>query len=175
MKEALLLIDIQNMYFSPGKYKLFNPEEAAKKAAVVLEQFRKQGKCVVHIKHDFKVGEDQKRLKDIHELVAPINGETVIEKKYPSSFLQTNLQDELKKNKIDKLVVVGMMSHMCVDTTVRACQDYGYQVKVIEDACTTKNISLFGNEIDAMTVHKSFMAALDGMFAKVMKLDEYLK
>lgn len=67
-----------------------------------------------------------------------------------------------------------MMSHMCVDTAVRACQDYGYEVVLIEDACTTKDLMFQGKMIDALTVHTTFMASLEGMFAKVMKLEDYI-
>lgn len=67
-----------------------------------------------------------------------------------------------------------MMSHMCVDTAVRACQDYGYEVVLIEDACTTKDLMFQGKMKDALTVHTTFMASLEGMFAKVMKLEDYI-
>ena len=78
------------------------------------------------------------KLSEFYRMVKPLEGEKVIHKEYPSSFLRTDLHEYLQEKGIKKLVVAGMMSHMCVDTTVRACQDYGYEVIVIEDACTTK-------------------------------------
>jgi len=167
-KEALLLIDIQNIYFTPGPFLLYKPKAAAKNASVLLDQFRREGKIVVHVKHDFKM------FAEIHKIVEPLPGEKIIYKKNPSSFLNTDLQEYLSSQGIEKLIVAGMMSHMCVDTTVRACQDYGYEVVVIEDACTTKNLSFNGYEIDAITVHHAFMASLDEMFAKVMKLEDFI-
>lgn len=168
-KEALLLIDIQNVYFTPGPYLLHKPIEAAKKASVLLDKFRTDGKTVVHVKHNFKC------FSEIHNLVEPLKNEKIICKDYPSSFLNTDLQEYLKENQIEKLVVAGMMSHMCVDTTVRACQDYGYEVVVVEDACTTKNLKFHGKRIDAETVHASYMTALDDGFAKVVSLEEYFE
>lgn len=53
-KEALLLIDIQNIYFTPGPMLLHKPREAAKKTATLLKKFRAEGKHVIHIKHNFK-------------------------------------------------------------------------------------------------------------------------
>lgn len=167
--EALLLIDIQDVYFTPGPYLLHNPCEAADKASVVLEKFREEGKTVVHIRHDFKM------FSNIHKKVSPLQTEKVILKKYPSSFLETDLQEYLKSQNIEKLVVAGMMSHMCVDTTVRACQNYGYDVTVIEDACTTMDLTFQGRKRKASDVHDTFMASLDGMFAKVVNLEQYLK
>jgi len=73
----------------------------------------------------------------------------------------------------EQLVIAGMMSHMCIDTTVRACQDYNYPVVLLEDGCTTKDLEIFGDKMEASVVHKSFMAALNGMFAKVVKVNEW--
>jgi len=166
-KEALLLIDIQDVYFTPGPLLLHNPIDAANKASEVLEQFRKENKLIIHIQHNFKL------FSGINKRVKPMKGEKIIHKDYPNSFLDTDLQNYLEKNQIQELVIVGMMSHMCIDTTTRACQNYGYEVTVIEDACTTRSLKFKGMKIPAKLVHISFMAALDGMFAKVVTLEEY--
>lgn len=168
-KEALLLIDIQDVYFTPGPLLLYKPKETADKAAQILSRFREENKLVIHVQHNFKM------FSEINKRVKPIDGEKIIHKDYPSSFLNTDLQGYLSENLVEKIVVAGMMSHMCVDTTVRACQDYGYEVTVIEDACTTKSLKFKGEKIPAQTVHGAFMAALDGMFAKVVTLEEYFE
>ena len=69
---------------------------------------------------------------------------------------------------MDTLIVCGMMTHMCVDTTVRAAMDYGYQVKLAADACATMDLVLNGETIPAEMVHKAFIAALDGVFATII-------
>ena len=158
MKEALILIDIQNVYFTPGPLLLYKPAEAARNAAKILRKFRDEGKPVIHIRHNFKM------LSGIHNTVKPLEGEKIILKEQPSSFLGTDLREYLEELGITSLVVCGMMSHMCVDTTVRACQDSGYEVTLIYN----------GRKIDAKTVHEVFMASLDGMFAKVLKTGDYL-
>lgn len=166
-KQALVLIDIQEIYFTEGPYLLEHPIEAAQQARKLLDAFRKKNLPVIHVKHAFQ------GLSEIHELVKPLPGEKIIHKKYPSSFLGTELQGYLEELGVEHLVIAGMMSHMCIDTTVRACQNYGYQVTVIEDACTTKSLSFQGETIPASVVHQSFMAALNGMFADVKTLEEY--
>ena len=168
MKEALILIDIQNVYFTPGPLLLYKPAEAARNAAKILRKFRDDGKPVIHIRHNFKM------LSGIHNIVKPLEGEKIILKEQPSSFLGTDLREYLEELGITSLVVCGMMSHMCVDTTVRACQDFGYEVTLIDDACTTMPLKYNGRKIDAKTVHEVFMASLDGMFAKVLKTGDYL-
>ena len=155
-KKALLLIDIQDVYFTPGPMLLNKPIETANKAAALLQRFRNEGKTVIHIQHDSKL------LSGINKRVKPINGEKIINKKFPSSFLKTDFQEYLQANGVEHIVIAGMMSHMCVDTTTRACQDYGYEVTVIEDACTTKSLNFKGKTIPAQIVHEVFMASLKG-------------
>ena len=167
-KEALLLIDIQDIYFTPGPMLLHIPCETADKAAKLLARFRKEGKTVIHIRHEFPM------FSGIHKKVKPLEGERIIRKEYPNSFLETELREYLEKQGVEKIVVAGMMSHMCVDTTVRACQNYHYDVTVIEDACTTMPLRFNGRKIDAETVHAVYMASLADGFAKVIRLEEYL-
>lgn len=175
--EALILIDIQNMYFTEGAMLLHKPEKAADNAALVLLEFRKQGKPVIHICHLFNVEgrSNGEFLLDFNERVKPIEGEIVISKKYPSSFLETDLQARLESLGVKKLVIAGMMSHMCVDTTTRAAQNYHYTVKLVHDACTTRNLEWNGKTLDAEIVHNCFMASLSGLFAQIVSTEEFLK
>lgn len=109
----------------------------------------------------------------IHEQLVPLAGEYVVVKHFPNSFYETDLLEIIKKEGIQQLVVGGMMSHMCIDTTVRAAKDHGIPVVLLEDSCTTKDLSFNGEVVPAETVHRSFMAALNGMFAKVIKTSEW--
>jgi nicotinamidase-related amidase len=177
MKRALVLIDIQNIYFTEGGYKLNNPEKAAENASKLLFYFRQKELPVFHVKHLFDntgYQETVDYLRDFHQFVTPTTEEIVIEKHYPSSFLGTMLQEILKSQGIQELVIAGMMSHMCIDTTVRAAQDYGYQVTLIEDACTTKSLTYQNEFLAADLVHKVFMASLQSVFAKVITTDEFI-
>lgn len=72
------------------------------------------------------------------------------------------------------LVVCGAMSHMCIDTTVRAAKELGFTSTLIADACATRDLKLKDEILPAYVVHSVFMAALDGMFANVMTTNEYI-
>lgn len=173
---ALIIIDIQNIYFTKGPYLLDQPEKALKQAKKVLDEFRIKKLPVIHVKHEFHLkdyDESNEYLNRIHEILTPTKDEKIVTKKCPNAFLGTDLLEYLQQLEIKQLVIVGMMSHMCVDTTVRACQDYGYQVTVLEDACTTMSLSWNGKEMNAATVHAAYMAGLKGAFAKVIKTDEF--
>ena len=93
---------------------------------------------------------------------------TLIVKHYPSSFRETKLQEHLDQEGITTLIVSGAMTHMCIDTTVRAGADLGYTITLVEDACFTKDLEFDGNTISAKAVQTSYMAALDGTFCQIV-------
>lgn len=176
MNKALLLIDIQNFYFY-GKAPLKDPVPAGLNAKRLLERFRERGLPVIHIKHD--TGDDRlsvegKVLSDIHECVTPKEGEAVLIKKTPGSFKGTPLNELLKDRGVDELVICGMMSHMCVDTTTREAFDLDYKCTVAHDACTTRNLEFNGTVVPAGMVHAASMAALGYRFARVADCGEIL-
>ncbi|MDY9924844.1 cysteine hydrolase family protein [Methanosarcina sp.] len=179
MKEALLLIDIQSDYFPGGRMELAGMEDAAKKAVSLIKAFRITGKPIFFVRHlsvrpgatFFIPGTPG---ADIHASIQPLPEETVIEKHFPNSFFQTELLLRLKEADVTNLVVCGAMSHMCIDTTVRAAKELGFTSTLIADACVTRDLKLENKLLPACTVHAVFMAALDGMFATVMTAEEYL-
>lgn len=180
MKSALLLIDIQNDYFPGGRCELFQSEQSAEKAKLLLEQFRNRGLPVFHIQH---INENEAKGfflpgtegAEIYYSVSPINKEKVLVKHTPNAFLDTGLKNLLHAQDIKQLVICGMMSHMCVDSTVRAAKDLGFSVLLPEDACTTKALIWNGAHIPAQTVHQAFMASLSSSFTQVVKTKDLLE
>jgi nicotinamidase-related amidase len=178
MKTALLVIDIQNDYFPGGKYPLVNPLDAAKKAYELLQCFREHGGRHVHIQHislkpdaAFFVKGDSG--SDIHDSVAHFEGEPIVYKHFPNSFRETDLLQMLTNWEIERVVITGMMTHMCVDATARAASDLRFQVIVAADACASRDLKYGDTTIPADLVHKSFLAALKS-YGQVMKTDEVI-
>ncbi len=180
MKTALLLIDLQNDYFENGAMPLFQSEEAVKQAARVLKSFREKQEPVIHIQHIAIRSTATFFLPDtegveIHPLVKPESNETVIVKHYPNSFRETELLETLQQKGITHLVVCGMMTHMCVDATVRAAKDLGFEITLIGDACATRDQEWNNNKVPALMVHNSFLAALNYFYANVDTAEDYLR
>ena len=178
MKTALLLIDIQNDYFPGGKMELEGPVEAAKKANELLQCFRDHAMPTVHIQHislkpDATFFIPGERGTDINDLTAHYEGEPLVQKHYPNSFRETDLLDLLKKWKIERVIITGMMTHMCVDATARAAADLGFQVMVAEDACATRGLTYGETTIPADHVHMAFLAALKS-YGQVMPVEMIL-
>jgi nicotinamidase-related amidase len=64
---------------------------------------------------------------------------------------------------------------MCIDSTTRAAKDYGFNCKLIGDACATKDLTINEQIVKAGEVHKSFLAALDYFYSKVTTTEQFLK
>ena len=174
---ALLVIDIQNDYFPGGAMALEGAEAAAENARRAIETFRARGLPVVHVRHlSVRPGASfflpGTRGAEIHELVRPQGAEAVVEKNFPNSFRATALQRMLELQGIKHLAVAGMMTHMCVDATVRHAADLGYGITLLGDACATRAQSFAGETVAARQVHAAFLAALNGFYAKVIPSHE---
>ncbi len=180
MKKVLLIIDIQNDYFKDGKMALVNAEGAAMNAKLIVDDFRANNWPVVIIQHQSSSPNasffaPNTEGVEIHELLKPLAGEKHIVKHYPNAFRETDLLEHMKQLGYSDLVICGMMTHMCVDATVRAAKDYGYNIELIGDACATRNLELDTQEVSAEEVHISFLSALNGYYAKVMTTKDYLQ
>ena len=177
MTTALILVDIQNDYFPGGANELATPEISGERAAKALALFRRKALPVFHVRHISLQPGATFFLPDtpgseIHERVRPAEGEPVVIKHAPDSFYKTPLLEMLRARNVTRLVICGMMSHMCVDTTVRAAKSLGFDLIVVHDACTTMNLTWKGEAIPARKVHDTFMAAMNHTFARMVKVDE---
>jgi nicotinamidase-related amidase len=180
MAKALLIIDIQRDYFPGGAYPLVDPEPAAAAARRVLDSFRASGDPVIHMQHvwddpDAEFMRPGTEGIQIHPEVAPADGEPVLEKTSPNSFVDTRLEKELRRRDVDELVVAGMMSSMCVDATVRAAADLGFSPTVVHDACAAPDLEFNGVDVPGAAVHAAFMAALADGYAEVTSAAELLE
>lgn len=179
-KRAVIVVDVQNEYFSSGKLPLVNIEQAAANAARVIDVARRNKDLLVHVHHEFPdpnapvftPGSDG---VNIHKSVAPKGDELVILKHYPNSFLKTSLKASLDAAGIEEVVVIGAMSHMCIEATSRAASDFGYKVTVLEDACATMDLVFNGVTVPAAQVHATAMAALEFAYASVKPTSAYVE
>jgi nicotinamidase-related amidase len=177
MTRTLVIIDIQQDYFPGGAYPLVEPEAAARAAARLLAAFRQAHEPVIHIQHVWDAP-DAAFMRpgtpgiEIHPLVAPAGDEPVVRKESPNAFLNTDLEARLREISPDELVIVGMMSSMCVDATVRAASDLGFAVTVAHDACAAPDLEFGGAVVPGAQVHAAFITALGASYARVTTVDE---
>ncbi|MGJ7612100.1 MULTISPECIES: cysteine hydrolase family protein [unclassified Variovorax] len=178
-KRAIVVVDLQNEYLSTGKLPLVGLDAAVANAARVVSAARAKGELLIHVRHEgaqpdapfFTPGTAGVQ---IIPAVAPLEGEPVIVKNYPNSFRGTQLKEVLDAQGVKELVVIGAMSHMCIEATSRAAADFGYAVTVAHDACATMNLEFEGTAVPAAQVHAASMAALGFGYASITTTDKYL-
>ena len=179
MSTALVIVDIQNDYFPAGRMPLIEPLAASQQAARLLDRFRQARWPIIHIQHIavrpgatfFLPGTPG---ADFHPTVQPLADETIVQKNFPNSFRDTELLDVLREQHIERIIICGMQTNMCIDATTRAAADYGFECLVAADACAARNLAWSGHTVPAEQVHYAFLAALNGTYAKVLTVDQIL-
>lgn len=168
---ALVLIDCQNTY-TYGVMELDGVQRALDEVETLLDRARTAGIPIVHIQHNAGPGSPydiEAEIGAIVDRVAPRDGEPVVVKGYPNSFVQTDLDERLKAANASNLVLAGFMTHMCVNSTARGAFNLGYPPTVVAAATATR--SLPGPDqstVPASAVHTASLAAVADLFAVVV-------
>lgn len=180
MKRGLVVVDLQNEYLPTGKLPLSGIEDAVANASRVIGHARDAGIPVFHIRHESENAGAPIFVKgssgaQIQQAVAPEGQELVIVKKHINAFRETDLKQLLDNFDIEEIVVIGAMSHMCIDAVVRAAVDIGYPVTVLHDACATLDLTFRGVTVPAAQAHAVIMAAFEFGYGTVSSVDDYLR
>ncbi|KWX19914.1 isochorismatase [Mycolicibacterium wolinskyi] len=168
---TLVLIDCQNTY-TQGTMELEGVQAALVEAAQLLDRARTAGIPIIHIQHSDGPGS----LYDIEgesgaivASVAPREGEPVVVKNFPNSFVQTDLQQRLQEVNASNLVLAGFMTHMCVNSTARGAFNLGYAPTVVAAATATRSLAgPDGEPVPASALQAASLAALSDLFAVVV-------
>ena len=173
MKTALMLLEIQNDYFTNGRIPLEKSDEVATNARSLLQIFREEKMPVIHIQQ-ISTQPDAAYLlpctkgADFHLSLQPIQHETVVKKHYYNSFKDTVLLNYLIKHQINHLVLCGMMTHTSIAATAYAAYDLGFHCTVVQDACATQALEFNQVRIPVDHVHLAFLASLQTPYANVL-------
>jgi len=168
---TLVMIDCQNTY-TRGVMELDGVSAALDEAAALLDRARTAGIPIIHIQHSDGPGS----LYDIDgesgaivSQVAPRDGEVVVVKQYPNSFVQTDLDERLKAMGVTNLVLAGFMTHMCVNSAARGAFNLGYAPTVVAAATATRALpGVTGEPVPAEVMQTASLAAMADLFAVVV-------
>ncbi|HHT7825850.1 TPA: cysteine hydrolase family protein [Streptococcus suis] len=168
MKSALLVIDIQNLLVEEKPYAI---EERLALWQDSITKARQAGLEVIHVRHH-----DQELVKgtadwEIHSIVAPLASEKIFDKTFNSAFKETGLHAYLQEKGIEQLIIMGMATNFCVDTTVKVAFEYGYQLAIIKDGTTTG----FTGNLSPKDLIDQYQMIWDGRFAQVDTLENILR
>lgn len=162
---ALLVIDVQNGMFWES-YPVYKGEELLVNLQTLIEKARLADVPVIFVQHNESEGlVNGTNDWEIHPSIAPREEDLVIQKWTPDSFHETNLQDELKTRGTRNLVIAGIQTECCVDTTCRRAFTLGYSVILVKDAHSTWD----SDNLSAQQIIDHHNGALNGWFADLQK------
>jgi len=94
----------------------------------------------------------------------------VITKHLPGSFTSTPLEQALRERGVERLIVTGFMTQMCVDTTTREAAHRGFQVTVLADATAAMDVrGPDGQVVPHDQVHRTHLGSLSGFLAEIKR------
>ncbi|MER5550778.1 isochorismatase family protein [Streptomyces sp. NPDC002793] len=173
---TLVLVDYQNTY-TTGVMELDGWQAALDAAAQLLARARQEGTKVIHVINDGGEGtpyDIRAEIGRIHPAVAPVDGEPVVVKKAPDSFVGTDLDQHVDAAGNSDLIIAGFMTHMCVTFTAQGAFLRGNRPTVVADACATRALPVAGAELDARQVHHSALATITDLYGVVVPTQESL-
>ena len=159
MKKALLVIDIQNDYFSGGKYPLWNADATLVNIERAIASAKAKGVPVILIQHvaDPERGiapffnRETEGVKIHPRILEAATGATVVVKGSADSFVKTDLEEVLAGLGVDELLVCGMMTQNCVTHTAISKSAEKYRVCILPDCCTTVDAMIHNIALNAVS------------------------
>ena len=178
MKRALLVIDVQNEYFT-GKLPVTYPEESFSNILKVMDAASERNIPIAIIQHTAPQADAKTFIKksyewEIHREVLSRKHDCIIEKSLPGSFTGTGLEQWLKAYDIDTVVIAGYMTQMCCDTTARQALHLGYSVEFLSDATGTLDISNSAGAVTAEELHRAILVTQAMRFSRVLSAEEWI-
>ncbi|ALP35715.1 amidase [Paenibacillus sp. IHB B 3084] len=148
-QNVLLIIDVQQAMFMYDE-KLYREQEVVEHLQQLLTRARAAGTPVIFVQHTDEADEDFRENSvgwAIADVVRPLPHERIVRKTSWDSFYQTELGDVLKELEADRLIIAGMQTEFCLDTTCRNAYSLGYQNNVLVlDAHSTFNSKVLSGE-----------------------------
>ncbi|MGI9481677.1 MAG: cysteine hydrolase family protein [Hyphomicrobiales bacterium] len=177
---ALLVVDAQQAIHAQDYWEgERNNPQAETNIRRLLDAWRNAGRERIFVVHDSTEPGSLFKLSlptgKIIEKVAPKEGELVIEKSANSAFIGTDLELQMRRRGVSKLVITGFITDHCVETTTRMAGNLGYGTILVSDATATfDRTGPDGKLYKADLIHNVSLASLNGEFAEVLTIEEVL-
>jgi nicotinamidase-related amidase len=149
MKSALLIIDVQRD-LCEGRDGAFEADLVIGRINVLSQRARRSGAPVIFVQHEGKNGylEFGTEGWKLPPSLISQEGDLFVRKTTPDSFHRTNLEALLKEQGVGEIVVCGMHTEFCVDTSTRRALALGFPVVLVADAHTTQgNVYLTPSQV----------------------------
>lgn len=178
MNRALLVIDVQNEYFT-GKLPVTYPVGSFDNILKAVDAANRAKIPVILIRHGSPQPDATAFVKgsvgwEIREEVLKKEHLYIIDKHLPGSFTDTNLEECLRTLGVDTVVISGYMTQMCCDTTARQAVHLGLSAEFLSDATGTLDIANYAGKITAADLHKAILITQAMRFSRVMATNEWV-
>jgi nicotinamidase-related amidase len=171
MKRALLVIDVQNEYFT-GKLPISYPQQSLEQILAAMKAAHEAGIPIVLIQHSAPQQSATFRREskewELHPAIAQQPHEILIEKTLPGSFTGTELETWLREHGIETVVISGYMTQMCCDTTARQAFHRGFGVEFLADATGTLAFKNSAGAVSAEELHRAILVSQQIRFSEVL-------
>jgi nicotinamidase-related amidase len=178
MSRALLVIDVQNEYFT-GALPITHPAGHIDRILEVMDAAAGRIPVVV-IRHTFTQPNRPFFQRgtpgwELHPEVAGRPRDVLIEKELPGSFTGTGLEPWLRDRGISTVAIAGYMTHMCCDTTARQAVHRGFNVEFLSDATGTLPLANSAGKVTAEELHRSILCAQQMLLSEVLPSSEWIE
>jgi nicotinamidase-related amidase len=177
MGRALLVIDVQNEYFT-GALPITHPAGHLGRILAVMDAAHALKVPTVVVRHHvtddkpfFRKGTPEWAL---HPEVAARPRDLLVDKSLPGSFTNTPLEGWLRGQGVDTVTVAGYMTHMCCDTTARQAVHRGFAVEFLSDATGTLPLSNSAGRVTAEELHRAILCAQQMLLSEVLPSSEWV-
>ena len=172
-QSALLVIDIQDSFkLGPRWERRSNPGFESNVDRLV-QSWRAAGLPVIFFLHtDPDPGfERDSPLVKVMDFLSPRENEPVILKDTRNAFTSTDLQKRLDEKGVKRVVITGISTEQCCETTTRVAADLGYDVDFVTEATATFPIQLEdGSELSTDEIVRRTEAVLRNRFARIARV-----
>jgi nicotinamidase-related amidase len=178
MNKALLVIDVQNEYFT-GALPVTYPQNSSANIVAAIKAAEVADIPVVMVQHTATAKGAKSFIKgmrgwELHDSVKNAKIAHYVEKTMPSSFVDTDLEAWLRKNNINTVVISGYMTQHCCDTTARYAHHLGFDVEFLSDATGTLDFANKAGKASAEEIHRVTLVEQAFRFSDVMSTKEWI-
>src|SRR4051812_33625473 len=176
MSRALLVIDVQNEYFT-GALPITHPAGHLDQILRVMDAAAGRIPTVVvqHYTTDRPIFRKGSPEWELHPEVAARPRDLLVQKSLPGSFTDTPLEARLQGRGIDTVAIAGYMTHVCCDTAARQAVHRGFKAEFLSDATGTLALSNAGGRVTAEELQRSILAAQAQLLSEVLPSDRWLE
>jgi|WetSurMetagenome_2_1015567.scaffolds.fasta_scaffold746630_1 nicotinamidase-related amidase len=179
MNQALLVIDVQNEYFT-GKLPVTWPAGSLNNILKAMERARESRVSVAVIQHtnlapDAATFHKGTQEWELHNDIKSRHYDALIEKNLPGSFTGTGLQKWLGERDITTVTIAGYMTQMCCDTTARQAFHRGYDINFLSDATGTLSVTNSAGSVSGADLHRAILVTQQMRFSRVMTTEEWTR